>query len=170
MTLLRSSHDPDPDPDEGLQTFTYSLLPHAGDWRTGRSEQAGLALNIPLHAVAAAAHTGGRPAPSLSLSGGPNLVAGALKHCEDGPGYVLRLFETQGHRAAAHLSFSVPVHVQETDLLERPVHKRVLAMSAGGRVVSFPVGHDQIVTLRITGLPDAGIVPLAPAPRTAHLP
>jgi len=43
-------------------------------------------------------------------------------------------------------------------------------MSAGGRTVSFPVGHDQIVTLRITGLPDAGLVPLAPAARTARLP
>jgi len=170
LTLLRSSHDPDPNPDEGLQTFTYSLLPHAGDWRTGRSEQAGLALNVPLYAVAAAAHAGNRPAPPLSLSGGPDLVAGALKHCEDGPGYILRLFETQGRRAIARLSFPVPVQVQETDLLERPVHKRALAMSAGGRAVSFPVGHDQIVTLHITGPPDAGRVPPAPAPRTARLP
>jgi len=94
----------------------------------------------------------------------------ALKHCEDGPGYVLRLFETQGHNAVARLSFSVPVHVQETDLLERPVHKRALTTSVGGRTVSFPVGHDQIVTLRITGLPDAGRVPSALAPRTARLP
>ena len=170
LTLLRSSHDPDPDPDSGPQFFTYSLQPHAGDWRTGRSEQAGLALNVPLYAVAAAAHAGSRAAPPVSLSGGPDLVAGALKHCEDGPGYVLRLFETQGHNAMAHLSFPVPVHVQETDLLERPVHRRALAMSAGGRTVSFPVGHDQIVTLHITGLPDAGRVPLAPAARTARLP
>lgn len=170
LTLLRSSHDPDPNPDEGLQTFTYSLLPHAGDWRTGRSEQAGLAMNVPLYAVAAAAHAGSLAAPPVSLSGGPDLVVGALKHCEDGPGYVLRLFETQGHNAVARLSFSVPVHVQETDLLERPVHKRALTTSVGGRTVSFPVGHDQIVTLRITGLPDAGRVPSALAPRTARLP
>ena len=47
LTLLRSSHDPDPNPDEGTQTFTYSLLPHAGDWRTARSEQAGLSLKRP---------------------------------------------------------------------------------------------------------------------------
>ena len=164
LTLLRSSHDPDPNPDEGLQTFTYSLLPHAGDWRAARSEQAGLALNVPLSASLTTAH-GGRPAPALSLMGAPNLVAGALKHCEDGPGYILRLFETQGRNTVAHLTFSRPVHVQETDLLERPIRKRAITTEGGG--VSFPVGHDQIVTLHITGLPDAGIVPPAGALRAA---
>jgi len=165
LTLLRSSHDPDPNPDEGLQTFTYSLLPHAGDWRTARSEQAGLALNIPLSAVLTTAHVG-RAAPAAFLLPAPNLVAGALKHCEDGPGYILRLFETQGRNTVAHLTFSQPVHVRETDLLERPVHKRPITVR--GNAVFFPVGHDQIVTLHITDLPDAGILPAAPKPRTAR--
>lgn len=167
LTLLRSSHDPDPNPDEGLQTFTYSLLPHAGDWRAARSEQAGLALNVPLRAVLTTAHAG-QAAPVVSVLPAENLVVGALKHCEDGPGYILRLFETQGRDTVARLTFSGPVHVQETDLLERPVQKR--AITVQGRAVSFPVGHDQIVTLHITGLPDAGVVPTAPAPRTARLP
>ena len=170
LTLLRSSHDPDPNPDEGLQTFTYSLLPHAGDWRTARSEQAGLALNVPLRAVLATAHaaTTNRPATIVSVLPAENLVAGALKHCEDGPGYILRLFETQGRDTVAHLTFSQTVHVQETDLLERLVQKRAITLV--GHTVSFPVGHDQIVTLHITGLPDAGLVPAAPEPRTARLP
>ena len=167
LTLLRSSHDPDPDPDEGLQTFTYSLLPHAGDWRTARSEQAGLALNVPLRAVLATPHAG-RAAPLVSLGPSDDLVAGALKHCEDGPGYILRLFETQGCDTVARLTFSRPVRVRETDLLERPVRRRPITVR--GRAVSFPVGHDQIVTLHLTGLPDAGVVPAAGAPRTARLP
>jgi len=168
LTLLRSSHDPDPNPDEGLQTFTYALLPHAGDWRTARSEQAGLALNVPLRAVVTGAHAarGGSAAPAVSVLPADNLVAGALKHCEDGPGYILRLFETQGRDTTAHLTFSQPVQVQETDLLERPVQKRRITVQ--GRAVSFPVGHDQIVTLHITGLPDAGIVPAGQEPRTAR--
>lgn len=167
LTLLRSSHDPDPNPDEGLQTFTYSLLPHAGDWRTARSEQAGLALNVPLRAVLTTAHAG-LAVPAVSVLPSENLVVGALKHCEDGPGYILRLFETQGRDTVARLTFSQPVRVQETDLLERPVQKRALAVR--GRAVSFPVGHDQIVTLHITGLPDAGVAPADEEPRTARLP
>ena len=152
LTLLRSSHDPDPNPDEGTQTFTYSLLPHPGDWRTARSEQAGLALNVPLRAVLTDVHPG-QAAPSLTLGPMGNVVAGALKHDEDGAGYVLRLFETQGHDTVAHLSFSQPVQVQETNLLEHPVRKRPITVR--GRLVTLPIGHDQIVTLHITGLPDA---------------
>jgi len=53
----------------------------------------------------------------------------------------------------------------ETDLLERPMQKR--AISVHDRVVTFPVGHDQIITLHILGLPDAGMVPSAPETRTS---
>jgi alpha-mannosidase len=155
LTLLRSSSNPDPNPDEGTQTFTYSLLPHAGDWRTAQSEQAGLALNIPLCAVPTDAHPG-KAMPALGVSPAGNIVAGALKHAEDGPGYILRLFETQGRDTTARLTFPQPVQVQEVDLLERPSHKRLITVR--GRVVTLPVGHDQIVTLHITGLPDAGII------------
>ena len=152
LTLLRSSHDPDPNPDEGTQTFTYSLLPHAGDSRVAQSEQAGLALNVPLRAVLTDAHPG-HPVPALALTPSTNIVAGALKHAEDGPGYILRLFETQGRDTVAHLTFSQPVRVEETNILEHPIHKRVITTQ--GNLVSFPVGHDQIVTLHILGLPDA---------------
>ena len=150
LTLLRSSHDPDPNPDEGVQTFTYSLLPHAGDWRTAQAEQAGLALNLPLNGVVSGSHAG-TPMPIVFVLSSDNIVVGALKHCEDGPGYILRLFETQGRNTIAHLHFSQPVQVHETDLLERPVQKRTLTIQ--GNDVRFPVGHDQIMTLHILGLP-----------------
>lgn len=162
LTLLRSSHDPDPNPDEGTQTFTYSLLPHGGDWRAARSEQAGLALNVPLRAVPAPAHSGAQINTVQISSPDDDIVAGALKHCEDGPGYILRFFETQGKDTMATLTFPSSVRVQETDLLEQPVSRR--RISVAGRVVRLPVGHDQVVTLHITGLPDAGTVPLPPRP------
>ena len=165
LTLLRSSHDPDPNPDEGLQTFTYALLPHAGDWRAARSEQAGLTLNVPLRAVPTSAHSGTIAEGIQIASPDDDIVAGALKHCEDGPGYILRVFETQGRDTTATLTFPAAVRVQETDLLERPINRRRITVQ--GRTVRLPVGHDQIVTLHIMGLPDAGASPLpphAPAP------
>jgi alpha-mannosidase len=164
LSLLRSSNDPDPNPDEGDQVFTYALLPHAGDWRTAGAEQAGLALNIPLQAVLATAHEGKKGA-MVSMNGmgviniatengADDLVAGALKHCEDGPGYILRFFETHGRDTVARITFPQTVQAEETDLLERPLaHQR---LKVEGNVVQMPVGHDQIVTLHITGLPDAG--------------
>jgi alpha-mannosidase len=161
LSLLRSSRDPDPNPDEGLQAFTYALWPHAGDSRTGESEQAGLALNIPLRGVLTTRHPpqGAVEKPVFvtvaTKDHRNNLVAGALKHCEDGPGFILRLFETQGHSTTAILTFAQPVTVTETDLLERPLTRQ--SSITEGRTVRLPVGHDRIVTLHIVGLPDAGI-------------
>ena len=162
LTLLRSPHDPDPNPDEGTHTFTYSLLAHGGDWRTARSEQAGLGLNIPLRAVLTDSHAGKATTKAAVRVVTPdeNVVVGALKHCEDGPGYILRLFETQGKDTTATLDFPDDVRVEETDLLERPVHKRPI--TTRGSAVSFPIGHDQIVTLRVTGPPDAGVADSSP--------
>lgn len=194
LSLLRSSSDPDPNPDEGLHTFTYSLWPHNGDSRTGESEQAGLALNIPLRCALTTQHPAAKAAtplpqtPFVTITAeghGHNLVAGALKHSEDGQGYILRFFETQGRDTTARLTFSQPVTVQETDLLERPVlkaphpnpspnrsfvatrganlesHPSRLFLTGKGnyhtqvRTLRLPVGHDKIVTLHITGMPDA---------------
>lgn len=152
LTLLRSSGNPDPNPDEGTQKFTYALLPHAGDWRTAQSEQAGLALNIPLSAVVTSAHPG-NGTPILSISPSANVVAGALKHADNGKGYILRIFETQGRNTPVRLTFDRPVQVTETNLLELPIKKHQI--TTHGKVVTFQIGHDQIVTLHITGLPDA---------------
>jgi alpha-mannosidase len=44
ITLLRSPVDPDPDADKGIHEMCYSLLPHAGDFRQGRTVQAGYEL------------------------------------------------------------------------------------------------------------------------------
>ena len=50
ISLLRSPTKPDPLTDQGSHEFTYSLMPHSGDWRTG-STRAGYELNYPMTAV-----------------------------------------------------------------------------------------------------------------------
>lgn len=163
LSLLRSSNNPDPNPDEGEQKFSYAIVPHIGDWRTNRAEELGLEFNISLQAVAATSHSPHSRGSWLELTaanGSGDLVVGAFKHCEDGPGYILRFFETQNHDTVAHLRFSAPVEVTQTDILERPLPE---GFRAKGRVFSLPVGHNKIITLHILGLPDAGSAP-APNP------
>src|SRR5207245_9256518 len=48
LTLLKSGVFPDTHADEGLHRFTYSLLPHAGDWREAQSVRRAYELNVPL--------------------------------------------------------------------------------------------------------------------------
>ena len=48
LSLLRSPVYPDPLADEGRQSFTYALFPHAGDWLTGGVLAEAEDLNRPL--------------------------------------------------------------------------------------------------------------------------
>ena len=48
LSLLRSPVYPDPFADEGRQSFTYALFPHAGDWLTGGVLAEAEDLNQPL--------------------------------------------------------------------------------------------------------------------------
>ena len=48
LSLLRSPIYPDPLADEGTQSFTYALMPHAGDWHEGGVREEAEDLNQPL--------------------------------------------------------------------------------------------------------------------------
>jgi len=149
LTALRSSDRPDPHPDQGWQKFTYSLYPHVGGWRDAHTEEQALALNIPLLARVATPHPPRDHIPSVSLEnigGRGNLLVSALKRSEDDQGFILRFYEADGQDTRVRITFSQPVRAEQTDILERPLAKQSLTRK--GRVVTLPVGHDQIITLR----------------------
>lgn len=50
LSLLRAPTHPNPNADRGAHTFTYALLPHEGDYRTGGVVREGYALNCPAYA------------------------------------------------------------------------------------------------------------------------
>ena len=150
LTALRSASDPDPHPDQGPQNFTYSLYPHAGGWREARSDQKALALNVPLFARVTTPHVAAGKLPMLAVEnvgGTGHLVVSALKHSEDGNGYIVRFYETDGADTRARIQFGQTIRVAETDLLEQTVTNRVLV--AHRKSVTLPVGHNQIISLRL---------------------
>jgi len=151
ITLLRSPKSPDPHADMGRQTFTYSIVPHAGDWRSPAVLTAARSLNEPLRAVAVDAHAGtGRGTGSpLTITGG-TVALGALKRAEDGDAWIVRLVETSGRATTATLRLDAPATAQETDLIERPTGK---TFSSRGRTLSVPLGPWEIETLRIPRRP-----------------
>ena len=150
LTALRSSSNPDPKPDQGLQTFTYSLYPHAGGWQAAHTEEQALALNIPLLATVTTMHppTGRIPEISVKNVGGQgDLIVTALKRAEDGNGFILRFYEADGQDTQAQIDFDKMVRMEKTDILERPLAKHPLKVR--GHSATLPVGHNQIITLRI---------------------
>jgi alpha-mannosidase len=106
LTLLRGTEFPDPDADQGEHEFTYSLLPHEGDWRQGGTVRRAAELNVPLVAVPADAAPAGGPLSYVSVEG--PAVLETLKPAEDGDGVVLRLYEPNGARGRVTVSHRLP--------------------------------------------------------------
>jgi len=149
LTALRSSGRPDPEPDDGIQKFTYSLYPHKGSWMSAQTDERALDLNIPLLAVVTMPHPPERQVPSFSVNnigGKGDLIVSALKRAEDGNGYILRFYETDGQDTQARIDFDQPMGVTETDILERPLAGQTATVR--GSSATLPVGHNRIVTLR----------------------
>lgn len=119
ISLLRSPVYPDPLADEGLQTFTYALFPHSGDWYEGGVMAAAEDLNRPLlnRRMRVGESTEWRP---IGISG-VDLGIAALKPAEDGGGLVLRCYEPRGARGVASVELLAGWELTgELDLLEAP--------------------------------------------------
>jgi alpha-mannosidase len=136
LTLIKSAIEPDPTADLGHHEFTYSLLPHTGDWRTGGVVEQAHALNYPLLGAVVPAQPAGRLPAELSLAASTThaVIVDTVKRAEDGDGWIIRVYEARQHRQpAARLALGRPIaRAVETNLLEAevgPVDHDVQALS-----------------------------------------
>ncbi len=144
LTLLRGSDWPDPEADLGEHRFTYSLLPHDGDWTSGGTVRRAAELNTPWRLAA-----GRKPratTPWLSLSG-IEVVADTLKPAEDGRGEILRVYEPHGGRGRVEITPACDLrHVIETNLVEEDL--AAVAVAADGKF-AFELQPFQVRTFRL---------------------
>ncbi len=71
-----------------------------------------------------------------------------IKVAEDGNGYILRLFETEGEDKKAHIDFCKPIqHAVFTNILEDTVTKG--SVTVNQNTLTFDIGHNEIITIRI---------------------
>jgi alpha-mannosidase len=126
LTLLKAPLWPDATADiNQTHTFTYSLLPHEGDFAAGGVVQAAADLNDPITGMVTPPRNGARPATAGWLSvTGDNVVIDTVKKCEDDDGLIVRLYEAHGCRGRRTLRTALPVKRGiETDLMERDERK-----------------------------------------------
>lgn len=149
LSLLKSATYPDPEADQGHHVFTYSLLPHTGDFREAGVIQEAYSLNQPLMAAPLRGAADGLPAHfSLVQCSQPNIIIETVKQAEDNNDLIVRLYEAFDQRCTAKLTFGIPFRsVQVCDLMENPIPDAKLSVQ--GQAVTFPVGNFEIVTLRI---------------------
>lgn len=138
LSLLKSAIYPDYDADRGEHLFTYSLLPHSGDFVEGGTVEAAAALNQPLEAVQGRLRLPGRlclpgrlhlpgsaqqdSEASLVRLEGAHVELDAFKKSEDGRMLVLRFHEYAGARGRVAVKTGFPFSAfAECDLMERPL-------------------------------------------------
>jgi alpha-mannosidase len=153
LTLIKSAMVPDDTADQGGHVFTYSLLPHAGDWYKGRTVEEAWDLNAPLAAGAGHARL---PAGSMFRTDSESVFVDTIKKAEDDDEVILRLHEFAGRRSGVVLSSGWGAGSwQECDLLERPV-----AEPYEGEQISFRIKPYEIKTFRFRFF--TGAVPASP--------
>ena len=83
--------------DQGEQTFTHVLVPHAGGWKEAGIPKRALALNQPAIPLFESSHEGPLSQTACGFTcNAPGVVADVLKPAEEGDGWVLRAHESCG--------------------------------------------------------------------------
>jgi len=117
LSLLRGPSSPDPEADMGSHEFTYSLLPHAGDFReTGVINQA-YALNT--NPITSPTKDMAQLDPLVRVED-DGVVVEAVKRSEDhANAIVVRAYEAWGRKVSTGFSFGfTPRKADEVNLIE----------------------------------------------------
>jgi len=148
LSLLRSPTWPDPQADRGHHQFSYSLYPHAGDWKRALTVRRGYEFNYRLRALQVEAHEGLLPAQQSFVElQGNNVVLTALKKAQDGDGLVMRFYEWAGQNGEVHIRLPQGfTKAQITNLLE---DSQGAPLALAGDQITVPVHPYEIVSVRL---------------------
>lgn len=121
ITLLKSATNPDYKQDQGEHFFTYSLLPHKGDFVEGETVKEAYALNQPVKVLSGAWENGNA---SFISFGTDKVELDAVKRSEDGKHLVVRFHEYAGSRQKVKVypGFVYDSYC-ECNLMESPVEE-----------------------------------------------
>ncbi|MTW87663.1 alpha-mannosidase [Virgibacillus dakarensis] len=121
LSLIKSAIWPDEEQDQGEHYFTYSLLPHKGDWIEANTVKHAWKLNNPL-----SCKKGNAKRFSMFQVTGVNVMIDAVKKSENSNQVIVRLHEFTGARGNVEITSDLNiVSWQESDLLERATGEQV---------------------------------------------
>jgi alpha-mannosidase len=137
LTLLKSGIYPFPDADKEVHQFTYSLFPHKGTWREGKTIERAYGLNNPFVARVLPAQKGILPAEySFVSADNQYIIIEAIKKAERGDGYIIRAYESGNTHSETVLTFKDRLKsVHECSMLEE--EERPLEIAGNTVKVSF---------------------------------
>ncbi len=155
LTLIKSGIFPNPNADQGMHEFTYSLFPHMGDYRKGKVIEEAQKLNTEslgyLGCCNIDAHQLLRTV--IDLDGNEGVYIGAVKLSQDKKAVIIRLYEGHGRQREVKARLLAPYKgalkaVTECNLLEQELNSE-LKISPMDREVSFLLSPYEIKTIRV---------------------
>lgn len=144
ISLLKGAVYPDPEADMGEHEFTYSLLPHEGDFLEGKTAEEAWSLNNPIKAFEGNLNGDREFIKVESLS---NVMIDAVKKAEDGEGLIIRLHDHTGGKRNITLKpqFNCTEWI-ETNLMEKELTNEYSPISEG---IQFELNPFEIKTFLI---------------------
>jgi alpha-mannosidase len=128
ITALRSPiyahHDPlEPEEnghytfiDQGTQTFTYTMVPHEGNWETAGTVKRAAELNQKPTTIIETYHKGSLPQKDSFLSVDvDNVIVSVVKKAEDNDDLIVRAYETTNNETTAKIELPKWNRVVETE-------------------------------------------------------
>ncbi|WP_099204975.1 alpha-mannosidase [Scatolibacter rhodanostii] len=145
LTLIKSGIEPNPTTDQEMHYFTYSLYPHAGNWREAGTVKQAFFLNQPAFASAGGTEYNGLSVVSVNA---PNAVIETVKEAENGDGVIVRLYECDNALTMTELTWNGNiVSAEECNLIE----EKIADVSVQGAVLPFTIKPYEVKTFRIRG-------------------
>jgi len=144
ITMLKSSTSPNPVADQEVHTFTYSLMPHLGDWRTAATPEMAYMLNIPV--IALAGKGGKGELKSFASVDAENVMIESVKHQLHGDSTVIRLYECYGARTEVTLKLGkAPKALKLASMMEDVIEE----VKVDGDSYTFEIKPYEIVTFMV---------------------
>jgi alpha-mannosidase len=155
LTLLRSAGEPDIYPNIGKFDISYSIYPHAGDWKNGGVWSEGDDFNIPVYAaeppsLALVKEHASRPEEASFISvDSKGVVLSGLKQAEEGKELIVRLVEVEGKETTVNIKLPVSISsARRLNIVELPL-ETAAPPQINGQSVQVKIRANEIVTLGI---------------------
>ena len=135
-----------PDADRCQHIFTYSLVPHEGDYRSAGLVQMAYDLNAPMQAIPVSAQTGFLPQQyALVTLSSDNVILETVKKAEDSEGLVFRMYDAYNRQTRVDVTFGfAPKRVTLCDLMENELE----TLDVRNNSVTLNINPYEIITIK----------------------
>jgi alpha-mannosidase len=143
FSLLRATHFPDPEADQGLHTMRFTIRPGS---TIQDAVNLGYETNFPIRTV-----VGNREVSPLVQSDSNQVIIDSVKLAEDGSkDLIVRIYEATGGKASCRIILAGEAKsIQLTDFLERQVPGSPVTSGSG---IDLELRAFQVLTLKISGI------------------